>query len=74
MRIHMGDLSLQSHPTDFCRVCTEFDSRETSETAKPSMCRLHIHFVTTLWTFISIQELYPPPTSPTTPLSLFSLM
>ena len=24
---HAGDLGLSSHPKDFCRVCTEFDSR-----------------------------------------------
>ena len=30
MHIHTGDLSLLSHPKDFCTVCTELDSREIS--------------------------------------------
>ena len=29
-----GDLGLQSHLSDFCRVCTEFDSGEISEQAQ----------------------------------------
>ena len=28
MCVYMGDLGLQSHPNNFCRVCTEFDSGE----------------------------------------------
>ena len=34
MRKHTGDLSLWSHPNDFCTVCTEWDSGEISGRAR----------------------------------------
>ena len=34
MRMRVGDLSSQSHPKDFCRVCKEFDSGEILEWAQ----------------------------------------
>ena len=54
MHIPMGDHGLQSHPKDFCWVCTEFDSREISWRAHSLARNGHKSIWWTCWIVLNL--------------------